>query len=495
MSRLLIAGGEVLAGPGRAPERADVLLDGERIESVGVGLPVPEGTRRLDAGELIVVAGLINAHTHGHNNLSRGLAGRWTLEQLISFGPAIQANRTAEDHYLSTALGAIEMLKTGTTAACDLYMAVPVPDEDVLEPVVAAYRDLGLRVVLAPSIADGPFHQMMPGLLAVVPANVARRLERVAAVPTTRLLELAESAIRRFHAAASGRVEIAVSPSIPGLCSNELLQGLAALARKHGVGIHTHVAESRVQIAQAQRRWGRPIVSQLAALDALPSGFTAAHGVWLAPEEIRLLAAAGASVVHNPASNLRLGNGIAPVRDMLDSTLNVALGTDGSLSSDNQDMFEAMRLAALVSRADPLADPTSWVDAAEAFESATIAGARAIGYGTQLGLIEPGRRADLVLLRANSTFLKPRNDLLNALVFAETGAAVDTVLVDGRVVVEGGRVLGLDERAIRDRAQESIERLAHANRNLLAGAAELGPYVVSHCRTLIGAHGGSAVVA
>ena len=407
----------------------------------------------------------------------------------------MQANRTAEDHYLSAALGAIEMIRTGATAAYDLYMAVPVADESVLEPVISAYRDVGLRVVLAPSMADGPFHRIMPGLLDVVSASIARRLERLAAMPTTRVLELAQSAIRRFDGAASGRVRIAVSPSIPGLCSDDLLLGLAALAREHGVGMHTHVAESRVQVAHAKWRWGQPIVSALDALGALPRGFTAAHGVWLAPEEIRLLADARASVVHNPASNLRLGSGIAPIRRMLDAEVNVALGSDGSVSSDNQDMFEAMRLAALVSRADGHADPAGWIDATEAFERATVAGARAIGCGSQLGQIEPGRFADIVLLRSDSMFLKPRNDLLNALVFAENGLAVDTVIVDGRVVMQGGQVLGVDEAAIRDRAQESAERLARTNRELFAGAQELAPYIWTHCQALIGAGDGPAVVA
>jgi guanine deaminase len=170
--------------------------------------------------------------------------------------------------------------------------------------------------------------------------------------------------------------------------------------------MHTHVAESRAQIVQARLRWGRPIVSQLAELGVLGAPFVAAHGVWLTGHEIRLLADAGASVAHNPASNLRLGNGVAPVRDMLAANLNVALGSDGSLSSDNQDMFEAMRLAALVSRADPSTDPGLWLDGAEAFERATVAGAGALESGAELGVIEPGRRADLVLLRANSTFLR-----------------------------------------------------------------------------------------
>ena len=484
MAPLLIAGGEVLAGAGRAPERADVLIDSAGIERIGPGLAVPEGTHRLDASGMVVVPGLVNAHTHGHNNLARGLAGRWTLEVLISFGPAIQANRTPEDHYLSAALGAIEMLQTGATAAYDLYMAVPAADADVLEPVVQAYEDVGLRVVLAPSIADGPFHRMMPGLLDVVPSHLASRLERLAAMPARRCLELSESALRRFDGAAGGRVRMAVSPTIPGMCSDELLRGLAELAREHGAGMHTHVSESRTQIVQARRRWGRRLIDQLAELGVLSDAFTAAHGVWLHNEEIDLLAHAGASVVHNPASNLRLGNGIAPVRRMLDRGLNVALGSDGSLSSDNQDMFEAMRLAGLVSRAEPGVSPSDWIDAADAFERATLAGARALGCPGELGALEPGRRADLVLLRGDSAFLTPRNDLLNALVFAETGASVDTVLIDGRIVLEHGRVVGVDEQAIRARAQESVERLARDNRELLEAAGELAPYVISHCRSL-----------
>ena len=132
----------------------------------------------------------------------------------------------------------------------------------------------------------------------------------------------------------------------------------------------------------------------------------------------------------------------------------------------------------------PAATPSDWIDAADAFERATLAGARALGCPEELGALEPGRRADLVLLRGDSAFLSPRNDLLNALVFAETGASVDTVLIDGRIVLEHGRVVGVDEQAIRARAQESAERLARDNRELLEAAGELAPYVISHCRSL-----------
>ena len=461
-----------------------MLIDGGLIERIGPDLDAPDGTRRLDADGMIAVPGLINAHTHGHNNLARGMAGRWTLEVLISFGPAIQANRTPVDHYLSAALGAIEMLQTGATAAYDLYMAVPAADVEVLEPVVQAYEDVGLRVVLAPSIADGPFHRMMPGLLDVVPSHVAGRLERLSAMPARRCLDL--SAGRASPLRRSGRRPGAdgALADHPGMCSDELLRGLAELAREHGVGLHTHVSESRTQIVQASRRWGRRLVGQLASSGCSRGRSRRPTGCGWTARRSSSLARAGASVVHNPASNLRLGSGIAPVRRMLERGLNVALGSDGSISSDNQDMFEAMRLAGLVSRADTGLEPSAWIDAADAFERATLAGARALGCGEELGALEPGRRADVVLLRADSAFLRPRTDLLNALVFAETGASVDTVLVDGRIVLEHGRVVGVDEPAIRSRAQESVARLARENRELLQAAGELAPYVISHCRAL-----------
>ena len=459
---------------------------------------VPDAATRLDADGLIVIPGLINAHTHGHNNLARGLAGRWTLEHLISFGPAIQANWTAEDHYLSAALGAIEMLRTGATAAYDLYMAVPVADESVLEPVIDAYRDVGLRVVLAPSMADGPFHRIMPGLQDVVPANIARRLERLAV------------ACRR-HGYSSWRNRRSDASTVPppvvygsrshrqsrGCAATSSCAGLAALAREHGVGMHTHVAESRVQVAHAKRPMGkadRLRVGNARCAAAAASPPRTASGSPQRRSGYSRMPAQAWSIT--PPATFGSGAGSRPFVGCSRASSMSRLGSDGSVSSDNQDMFEAMRLAALVSRADPrIADPAGWIDAADAFERATVAGARAIGCEGQLGEIEPDRLADLVLLRGDSMFLKPRNDLLNALVFAENGLAVDTVIVDGRVVMQGGRVLGVDEAAIRDRAQQSAERLAHTNRELFAGAQELAPYIWTHCQALIGAGDGPAVVA
>ena len=163
-------------------------------------------------------------------------------------------------------------------------------------------------------------------------------------------LQIAEETVRRWQGTASGRISVAVAPTIPGQCSDAFFSGCVRLARDYGVGLHTHLAESKVQAIASQQRWGKTLVGHLADLGALDSRFVGAHGVWLTDDDIRQLADAGAAVAHNPASNLKLGCGIAPVREMVEQGLTVGLGTDGAMSSDNLNLFEAMRFAALVGK-------------------------------------------------------------------------------------------------------------------------------------------------
>lgn len=481
---LLIRGGQVLRGAGPSLERSDVLVDGDRIVAVGPSLsgPAGAGADELDANAFLVVPGLVNAHTHAHNNLLRGLAARWTLEDLLNHGPALNANRTVEDHYLSAAIGAVEMLKTGCTTAYDLFMAAPAPTVAAMDAVARAYADAGMRAVLAPAVADLLFYECVPDLMTLLPGELRRRVEAMRPSPTAALLRLGEETIRRLHGTAGGRIRIALAPTIPTQCTDELLEGTARLAREHGVGVHTHLSESKVQAIAAQRRWGQTAVARLETLGLLGPGFVGAHGVWLTDDDMRRLAGAGGAIAHNPASNLRLGSGIAAVREMLDRGVTVGLGSDGSMSSDNQNLFEAMRLAGLAGNVRFPHHTDRWLGAGDVWRMATLGSARALGLGDEIGAIEPGRKADLVLLRADSTFLRPMSDVLRSLVYVETGAAVDTVLVGGRVVVRGGRVLTVDEERLRARAQAAAERVRAQNASGFALAAEIAPYLSTACR-------------
>ena len=482
---LLIAGGQVLRGTPPVLERADVLVNGDRITDVAATLPRSAAAETLDASAFLVIPGLINTHTHAHNNLLRGLAGRWTLEDLLNHGPALNSNRTVEDHYVSAAIGAIEMVKTGCTTAYDLMMAVPAPTADDMDAVARAYADVGLRAVLAPAVADIPFHTTVPGLVDRLPAELSRRVAAMTATPAKALLELSEATIRRIHGRADGRIRAAIAPTIPTQCTDDFLAGCARLVREHGVGLHTHLLESKVQAVAAQRRWGKTVVARLAELSMLGPGFVGAHSVWLTDDDIQRLADTGAAIAHNPASNLRLGNGIAAVREMLDRGVTVGLGCDGSMCSDNQNLFEAMRLAGLVGNVRFPAAPDRWITAAEVWQIATAGSARALGLADDVGAVEPGRKADLVLLRATGTFLYPRTDVVTSLVYAETGADVDTVLVDGRVVVRGGRVLTVDEDRLRARAQAAADRVRAANGPLWQLADEIAPYLSEACRAAV----------
>jgi guanine deaminase len=479
---ILVRGGQVLRGERPALERADVLVDGDRIVSVGPSVAAPAGAEAIEATGFLVIPGLVNAHTHAHNNLLRGLAPRWSLEDLLNHAPALNGNRTLEDQYLSAALGAIEMVKTGCTAAYDLVLAAPAPTLDDMETVARAYADVGLRATLAPAVADTVFYRSVPGLMQTLPAEMRRRIEAMRAAPTTELLALAEQTIRRLHGTAGGRIRVAVAPTIPTLSTDALLDGMARLAREHGVGLHTHLSESKMQVIEAQRRWGETAVAHLEKIGALGPGFVGAHGVWLTDDDMRRIAAAGGAVAHNPASNLRLGSGIAAVREMLDHGVTVGLGCDGSMCSDNQNLFEAMRIAALVGNVRFPHHTERWLSAADIVRMATVGSARLLGLADEIGAIDPGRQADLVLLRADSTFLRPMSDVLGSLVYAETGTAVDTVLVAGRVVLQGGRVLGVDEDRLRARAQEAADRLRARNVDAFALAAEIAPYLSAACR-------------
>jgi cytosine/adenosine deaminase-related metal-dependent hydrolase len=479
---LLIRGGRVLTGAPAALQQSDVLIEGDRIAAMGPALTAAAGARVIDAAGHIVLPGMGNAHTHAHGHLARGRAGAWTLEDLLTYSPANSGFRTPDDDYLSAAIGAIEMLKTGCTAAYDLYIGVPAITDESFEAVVRAYTDVGIRVVLAPAVADVVFYQAVPGLVDLLPPDLRRTVEDIRPSPTKGLLELTERAIRRWHGGADGRVRIAVAPTIPNQATDELLSGAAALAREYGVGFHTHLAESKVQVVESRRRWGKSIVARLAEHRALGPGFVGAHSVWLDDDDIRMLADAGAAVAHNPGSNLRLGVGIAPVREMLDRGVAVGLGTDGSTCSDNQNLFEALRIASVISTVRFPHETARWLDADTVWRLATSGSARVLGQPGDLGALAPGRKADLVLLRADSVFLRPLADPVTALVYAETGASVDTVLVDGRVVVEGGRVTTVDEARIYARAQEAADRQRERGAEAWALCSRLAPYVAAACR-------------
>jgi cytosine/adenosine deaminase-related metal-dependent hydrolase len=331
----------------------------------------------------------------------------------------------------------------------------PKPNAPAMEAAMQAYRDSGLRAAVAPLYRDAQYdidYGIQDGypLAGTFMAEIGEHF-----APLDEVLAMLEEFLRRWHHAEGGRLLAFLGPSGLQWCSQELLERSLELARRHTTGFHMHLLETRVQDWACRRRFGVSGTAWLAERELLGPEVSLPHSVHLGPADVAHLAASGASVVHNPAANLKLGSGLAPIRSMLDLGVNVALGTDGAASSDNQVLFEALRLAALIHNAgDP--DPGRWIGAREAWHMATEAGARVLGLAGQLGQLRHGYLADLVLLDLDSPHLSPLNDPVRQLAFCESGASVRSVVVDGRVVLHDGHIEVFDEQAILQEAAEAV---------------------------------------
>ena len=483
MVDLVIRGGRVVDAARHVAEPADILIDGDQIATVGApGITAPADARVIDARGLLMMPGLVNAHTHSHGNLGKGTGDRWTLELLLNAGPSISGHRTVEDKYLSALIGAVEMVRKGCTAAYDLMVEFPVPSPDGLDAVARAYADVGMRAVVAPMIADRTFFQAIPGLFDAVPGELRSGVERLALAPWRETVAAVRKVLDGWKHDRS-RIAPAVAPTIPLHCSDEFIVGCRDLAREHDVGIHMHVAESKVQAVAGVQRYGKTLTAHIDSLGLLGPRFTAAHAIWLDDDDIRRLGDRGASAAHNPGSNMRLGSGIARVREMLDRGVNVGVGTDGANCSDNQNVFEAMRLASFASKVQG-PDVSRWLTTDQVLTMTTAGGARALGLGDRIGRIAAGYQADIVFLDTAHVNYIPLNDPTNQIVHVEDGTGVHSVMIGGRMVVEAGRVTTVDTSRLSRLAEAAMERLRGANAEARRLATALEPVVNGFCHTL-----------
>jgi 5-methylthioadenosine/S-adenosylhomocysteine deaminase len=476
----VIRGGRLLDIRGHRADPADLLVSGDVITEVGApGLAAPPDAVVVDARGLLLHPGLINAHTHAHGNLAKGMGDLWTLELLLTAGPWISGGRTHEDRYLSAKLGAVEMVLKGCTAAYDLPLEFPAPTAEGLDAVARGYAEVGLRAVIAPMVADRTVYEAIPGLMDVLPPALQTDVagQKPAAWPTS---------IANMRAALRGwtrdrdHVRLAVAPTIPHHCSDEFIRACADLAKEHGVALHSHVAESKVQAIVGLRRYGKTLTAHLDDLGALGPHFTVAHGVWLDGDDMKRLGDHGASIAHNPGSNLRLGNGLADMRSMLERRANVGIGTDGANCSDNLNMYEAMRLASLVSKGRS-PDVERWVTTEEVAVAGTEGSARTLGFEGRLGRLAPGYKADIVFLDLAHPNWIPLNEPTNQLVHTEDGSAVTHVMIGGRLVVQHRRLTTVDVTALARDVEAARRRLAEVNAPGRALYERLAPIVGRYC--------------
>ncbi len=424
MTTLRIAGGRVLR-PDTTVERADVLVDQEAGEVLTVG-ETDRGDERLDADGSLVVPGLVNAHGHAAMTLLRGYAddkplNAWLQEDVW---PA-EAELTPEDVRAGTELGIVEMIKSGTTAFADMYFEV--------DEVAAAIVESGMRA------------RVGHGIVTVGKDDEAARAD----------VEESIRVAREFDGTADGRLSTAVMPHSLTTLSEEYLSLAVEGAREAGVPVHFHANETREEVEPIVEDRGVRPLEYAEDLGLLTETDFLAHGVHLSEGEIELLAETDTSVIHCPASNMKLASGMAPVQAMLDAGVTVGLGTDGAASNNDLDGFDEMRDAAMLGKI--AADSAAAVPAGRAVEMATAGSAEAIGIDS--GKIEEGANADLAVVDFETAHLTPDHDPVSHLAYAVRGSDVRHTVCDGRVLMRDREVLTLDEKEVRQTAQKRAREL------------------------------------
>lgn len=434
-------------------QKGSVLIQGETIKAVGASdklAQISGVTKTIDAGGKLVLPGLINAHVHLLHCLVRGLCADKDLIEYMErcAGPNYS---TIDEHeaYSGAMLGCIEAIKSGTT--CVLDNSCPAADRwlPVTHQLLTAFQESGLRAVAAPAYVDqpGPF----------LPPTFQDLLR-----PTHRVIADYEALYRDWHDQAESRIRIWVSPNNLLYCTTESITALAHLAETHDAGIHTHTSESRQQDKMFKERFGASYVSTFASLGILRDKFHVVHGVWLDDDDIRYIKGANAKIVHNPESNMILSSGIAPVTKFLQNGITVALGCDAVICNNNLDMIECMRFAALLQKVSTL-QPTS-ISAWDVLKMATIDGARALGMADQLGSIEAGKKADIIIVDCNTPNMVPLHDPVANLVYSANAGNVSTVIVNGRILMENRTLTLLDEEkclaSARENASTLLKRMA-----------------------------------
>lgn len=475
-----IRGGLVAFPSEGAVRAADLLIEDGRIAAiVAPGEALPDDAELVEATDRLVMPGLVNAHTHSHLAIAKGISRSWTLELHLHNGPWTGGGQNLDDRHLLAQASAAEMLLKGCTACYDLVLELPTPSPDGMFATAAGYLDAGMRAVVTPMLADRTFWQAIPGLRDSLPASAQASVDAIRLASSDVSLAACERILAEWPHDRE-MVRPGLAPTIPLHCSDEFWRGARALADRFGAPMHAHLAESKIQAISGRARYGMSLTAHLGRLGILGPDFTAAHGIWLDADDLAILARNGASVAHNPSSNFRLGSGIANVPAMVAAGVSVGLGSDACSCSDHQNLFEVMRLACYLSRTASF-DPDDWLTPADVFDMATRGSARALGMQDLIGDIRPGLAADLVFLDLGTVNFTPLNDALYQLVFAEEGRSITKVMVGGHTVVEDGRLTTIDYPALRDRLNARAQEIFAANAPRRAELAAIEPFVKHFC--------------
>ena len=409
----------------RVMEKAYLVIENDKITAVGNGEP-PAGSydKRIDAANHLVLPGFVNTHTHAAMTLLRGYADDLPLmEWLETKIWPLENKLCAEDVYWGSMLAIVEMIKSGTTCFTDMYF--------FMDQVAQAVEETGIRAVLS------------RGMVGLGPQAESA-------------LEESRALVSQWSGRGDGRISVMLGPHAPYTCPPEYLLKVMDLARELKVGINIHIAETKGECADIKQAYGLTPVAHLEKLGLFQLPTLGAHCVHLTDEEIEILARYQVGVAHNPESNMKLGSGIAPVPQMLKAGIPVALGTDGASSNNNLDMLQEMRSCALLHKVNNF-DPTV-LPAYQALEMATVNGARALRL-EGLGTLETGQTADIILVSFKEAHMIPRYDVIANLVYSGQASDVQTVIINGKIIMEDRVIKTFDEAEVLAQAKRVAQRL------------------------------------
>lgn len=407
--------------------KGSVLIEDDKIVNIGSNRRLRGVDEVIDGAGKVLLPGLVNTHTHLSMTLLRGLADDLPLDIWLNDNIfPMEAHLGGEHCYAGALLAALEMIKSGTTTCNDMYF--------FMDEVARAIDESGIRGLLCHGMIDFFDEEKRKGEYK----------------ETLRIID-------QCHNRADGRIKVALGPHTPYTCSTELLNWVRKKADEKGLRIHIHVSETQKEVEDSLNHQKKRPFEYLEHIKFLGPDVIAAHSVWLSGAEIALIKDNNVKISHNPLSNMKLASGISPVSDMLSNNVCVSLGTDGVASNNNHDLFQEIKTASLLQKVRTL-DPTV-LPANKMLEMATINGATALGMEKEIGTIEVGKKADLILVDMKTPHLTPYRNPVSHLVYSAEGSDVSTVICNGEILMREREVLSLDEVEVMEMAENAAEDL------------------------------------